>query len=482
MIRNALLLCIAAMLAATSLRAELAQPNEPLIHIDEGRVYRIVNGEEIFGRDVLDVLVEEAWEKYLPAFVDYAIRKQEVERAKIDVPMAEVNTELKLTLDNKARVLGINADEIERRYGAGVVEALRRTVRVDLGLMKIFHNDKKLASDLRTYTTQFEDLKRKFVEKFIQLNGVEAEPAKLGKGEAVRIGTRSYPRDEVRQYILEAEGQITKSALLDILEQLKLERLVQAAAKSKGLALNDDDRKFHFSYLCRLKEQQTGVPGRAIMMQIIQRHGMTAEHYLTSRIFSFDALATLLVKQNIRLKQLQAEFAASPAKYKLAESLIAHIFVQVLDPDGHPYGPAWQADGHAAINAYSSQARETQFQNAKPKIDGLVDLAKTNFDETARKYSDDKTKRANGLIGRIGKDTIPARPLDQAAVNAAVLLKPSEVSAPVRSAYGWHIFKCLEKQDVTFEEVEERVYMTLISEARAGLFDQFKVVKIEDRF
>ena len=134
------------------------------------------------------------------------------------------------------------------------------------------------------------------------------------------------------------------------------------------------------------------------------------------------------------------------------------------------------------MNAYAGSAREDAFQSAKTKIDGLVPLAKENFDETARKYSDDPTKRANGLIGRIGKDTIPARPLDKNAIEAAVKLKPGEVSEPVRSAYGWHIFKCLEKQDVTFEEVEERVYLTLIVEARDALFSSFKNVKIEDKF
>ncbi len=471
-----------ALAGAMSLRAELA-PNNPLVRIDEGRVYRVVNGEDISGKEVLDVLVEEAWEKYLPAFVDYAIRKEEVERAKIDIPEGEVDAELKIILETKARKLGINADEIERRFGAGVVDALKRAVRVDLGLMKVFHDEKKLAADKRTDSREFEELKRNFVEKKIQANGVEADPQKLGTGEAVRIGTRSYPRDEVRRYILEAEGQIPKNDMLDILNQLQLEKLVRAYAKTKSLALAEDDRKFHFSYLCRLKEQATGVPGRAVMTQIVQQHGMSPEQYLLSRVFSFDALATLIVKKPIRLKQLRDEFDAHPEKYKLSESLIAHIFIHVLDSDGHPYGPSWQAEGHPGVNKYSDGIRETQFQNAKVKIDGLVPLAKENFEETARKYSDDSSKRANGLIGRIGINTIPARPLDKNAVEAAVKLKPAEISAPVRSDYGWHIFKCLEKQDVTFEEVEERVYMTLIFEARKALIEKLiKTAKVEDKF
>lgn len=468
--------------AAFGARAEIAQDN-PLIRIQEGHAYRVVNGDTIMGKDVLDVLVEEAWDKYVQSFIDYSIRAEEVEKAKIDVTDAEVEQELKSFLKHKGGPLGDDLAKIERDYGAGVLNALKRSMRADLGLMKIFHNEKKLPLEKRVDAKEFEQLKRNLVDKRVKLGGVEIDPRKLGNGEGVRIGAHAYPRDDVRKYIIEAEGQLPKNDLLEILNQLELEKLIKAYAAARSLSLGDEDRKFHFSYLCRLKEQESGVPGRAIMMQVIQQHGMTAEQYLQSRVFTFDALATLIVKQNIRAKQLRAEFALNTAKYKLAESLIAHIFIQVLDPDGHPYSPAWQAEGHPPVNKFVETQREAAFAEAKKKIDGLVSLAKENFDETAQKYSDDANRRAGGLIGRIGKNTIPARPLDQHVVEAAMKLKPGEISAPVRSDYGWHILKCLDKQDVTYEEVEERVYLTLIFEARKKLIDDLlKSAKVEDKF
>jgi len=467
---------------AAGARAEVA-PDNPLMRIADGKVYRIVNGEEIVGKEVLDVLVEEAWDKYLQAFIDYAIRAEEVEKAKIDVSDAEVDAELKLFLKHKGGPLGDDLAKIEREYGGGVLRALKRNMRADVGLMKIFHNEKKLPLEKRIDAKEFDQLKRALVEKRVKLGGVEIDPRKLGGGEGVRIGARGYPRDEIRKYIIEAEGQIPKSDLLEILNQIELDKLVKAEAASRSLTLSDDDRKFHFSYLCRLKEQETGIPGRSIMMQVIQQHGMTPEQYLQSRVFSFDALATLIVKQNIHGKQLRAEFALHPEKYKLAESLIAHIFIQVLDADGHPYGPAWQAEGHNAVNKFVESQREAAFAEGKKKLDGLLPLAKENFEETALKYSDDPNRRAGGLIGRIGKNTIPARPLDQHVIEAAMKLKPGEISDPVRSDYGWHILKCLDKQDVTYEEVEERVYLTLIFEARKKLIDDLlKTAKVEDKF
>lgn len=463
-------------------RGEIAL-DDPLLRISEGKDYRTVNGEKISGQEVLDVLVEEAWDKYVQSFVDYAIRVEEAERAKVEVSSEEVDAELKAFLKRKGGMLGDDLGKIEREFGAGVLNALKRSMRADLGLMKVFHKEKKLAVDKRTDSREFEEHKRNLVERRIKLSGVELDPRKLGGGEGVRIGARSYSRDEVRRYIIEAEGQVPKSALINMLNQLTLEKLIKAQAASRSLALTENDRNFHFSYMCRLKEQQLGVNGRAIMRQIMQQHGMTAEQYLQSRVFTFDAMVTLIVKKGIGLKEMRAEFAVHPEKYKLTETLTAHIFVQVLDPDGHPYGPNWQAEGFPALNKFSSQRRDEQFAAGKTKIDGLVALAKENFEDTARKYSDDPSRRAGGLIGRLGAKTIPTRPVDEHVRDAAVKLKPGEISAPVRSNYGWHILKCLEKQDVTYDEVEERIYMTMIHEARETLIENLlKTAKIEDTF
>lgn len=483
MLRSTLIIILALALTTHLIRAEApASADDPLVRIDEGHVYRVVNGADITGREVLDVLVEDAWDKYISAFIEFAIRNEEVEKSKVQISDEEIRDEMALLLKTQGRNL-VKADEIEKEFGSGVYQALKRTVRVDIGLLKIFQMEKRIDEKLRTVSPEYQRLKKNFIEGRVKAAGVITTPKELGGGEAVRIGPKGYARDEVRKYIIEAEGQIRKSDLSVTLEQLKLEKLVNAEAARLKVALNDNGRNFHFSYLCRLKEREMGVPGIAIMRQIMQQHGMTAEQYMHSRIFSFDALATWIVFQNIKEKQVRAEFALKPDKYKLSENLTAHIFVQVLDPDGHPYGPNWRAPGHGAINTYVERRRNEQFEAAKSKIDGLYKLALENFGDTARKHSDDQNKKADGLIGRLGPNTIPSRPIDKSVLDAASKLKPGEISTPVRSDYGWHILKCLDKQDVTYEEVEERVYMNLIYEARKDLFERLlKTAKVEDKF
>ena len=475
------LACLAA-LCSMALRAEAPPPpeNDPLIRVAEGKIYAVVNGENILGREVLDVLAETAWQQYITPFVTFSIREMEIDKAKVTVESKEVDAAAELYL--KAQFGNVlDLVKLEKEAGAGAVEALKRTVKADLGLLKIFQSKNQLPPGALITSREFVKLNQEFLQKRVDALGVISDPKELGEGEAVRIGPRSYSRDEVRRFILEAEGQLPKSMLGKILNQLVFEKVINAEAARKKLALSEDDRNFHFSYLCRVAEQETGAPGRAAMMQQIQNNKLTADQYIHSRIFSCDALATLIVKQKIELPNLRAAFAVNPKKYQGDANLMAHIFIQVLDPEGHPYNSQWRAN-HFGPDAFVAQKREEQFAKLKSKIDGLVPLAKENFEATASKQSDDISRKAGGLIGRIGPRIIPAEPLDKHVVEAAIKLKPGQVSDPVRSDFGWHILKCLEKQEVTFEEVSEAVYLDLIREARKELIENLlKTAKVEDK-
>ena len=72
-------------------------------------------------------------------------------------------------------------------------------------------------------------------------------------------------------------------------------------------------------------------------------------------------------------------------------------------------------------------------------------------------------------------------PCDVNVRDAAAKLKPGEMSAPIRSDYGWHLIKCLDKQEVTFEEAQDAIYVNLIHDRKKDLADELTgKAKIEE--
>ena len=95
-----------------------------------------------------------------------------------------------------------------------------------------------------------------------------------------------------------------------------------------------------------------------------------------------------------------------------------------------------------------SSAKWFQIPEAKHKMDTIkerLDNGK-DFAELAKQFSEDGSATNGGDLGWVNPgDTVP--PFEQ-AMNA---LKPGEISAPVKSPFGWHIIQVIErrKQDMT---------------------------------
>ncbi len=122
-----------------------------------------------------------------------------------------------------------------------------------------------------------------------------------------------------------------------------------------------------------------------------------------------------------------------------------HI-VKLLDRRSHD-DPAMVDQTHARhilirVNEVTSEA------DAKAKIDRIKDRidAGAKFDEMAKLNSEDATSGKGGDLGWISPgDTVPAF---EEAMNKLPL---NQVSAPVRTPFGWHLIEVLgrRKQDVT---------------------------------
>jgi parvulin-like peptidyl-prolyl isomerase len=76
-----------------------------------------------------------------------------------------------------------------------------------------------------------------------------------------------------------------------------------------------------------------------------------------------------------------------------------------------------------------------------------------NFAANARRFSTDRASARNG--GDLGE--VPASQFDPAFVEAALALRPGEISGPVRTRFGWHLIRLISVDVTPFEEVRDRL-------------------------
>ena len=487
---HALLLAVCGLVGVCASPRVRAVDEENLITIQPQTVYVTVDGDPVTGRDLIDAFVEEHWEKELEAFVQHALIVDELQESKITVSDEDADAELKFVLKRWAEELHMNPNDITpemlvKKYGLpGGVLVLRRQTRESLGMLRFFQQTNILPKDAHTTSSKYREALQELLEKQVSERGVIRDEKKLGGGEAVRIGGKGYSRTEVRDFIAESQSQVPEAEFKLKLEVLKLERIIQHVMAAKKLELSEKDLEFHYSFLCHQMELKPPfAPGRMVMQQTLASKGVTPQQFIHDRVTRTDATLTKLARATIGFKDLQDEFKNNPQRYKRSENLIAHIFIRVLDPEGRPYTPAWKIPGNPAINSYVGQRREEQFAAAKQKIEALVEAAKIDFDAAAKKSSDDSgTAPVGGKIGRIGAESILFPPCDVAIRDIAVKLKPGEMSAPVRSDYGWHLVKCLDRQDVTYDEAEQAIYVNLIHDFKEKLVkDLVSSAKVEDK-
>ena len=490
-----ILLCLAAPALAGEDGAEVVGP------LDEGKTYRQVNGHPITGKQIANLMVGQRWEKERGAFAEHILVQEAMDRKGINVTDQEIKDELKRMATVIARKNGFNPSlfkpEALARHLKYSLEFLHAQYRTALGLRKMLIRAGKLKESMTLENDLTREAMQKALKKMAEERGVVFNVNQLGENEAIRIGGRGYSREQVRKFILDGIGPMIRADLANALEMLTLELLLsQALAEHGRKEVTEEDRTFHFSYLARLREYTEGDPdGRRSILFNLQQKGMTIQSFLQERSITFDAGITFLAREAIREQDLKAEWEREPKTYQRKEKMLAHIFVCVRDPDGRAYTPAWEARGHRMVNDHVRKVRDERFAEAKPRIVRMIGAAKADFAAAAARLSEDEgTKKSGGLIGRVGpKSVLPTLPIDQAFIKEALKLKPGEVSEPIRSAYGWHLVKCLEKdqQATVYSEegqyekksTREHIFVVLLKRKRKDIHDSLmKSAKVEDKY
>jgi peptidyl-prolyl cis-trans isomerase C len=110
------------------------------------------------------------------------------------------------------------------------------------------------------------------------------------------------------------------------------------------------------------------------------------------------------------------------------------------------------------------QATQQQLANLRQEIvSGKIDFA-----EAAKKYSQCETAPQGGDIGKFKR----REEMDENFLRAAFSMKPGEISGPVRSEFGWHLIRIVERtpgQPVEFEKVKDDVRRIYTNECYMGI-------------
>jgi peptidyl-prolyl cis-trans isomerase SurA len=127
-------------------------------------------------------------------------------------------------------------------------------------------------------------------------------------------------------------------------------------------------------------------------------------------------------------------------------------------------------------------APDTAWTNAKRKIEGYAERIKNgeNFGAIARKYSDDKNSgEADGELAWFGTGRMVAE-FEAAAFG---LKTPGEISQPIRTAYGWHLVKLIDKRSVAgFDKVKNDLKTKVLNDERADMIKASFIEKLKKQY
>jgi hypothetical protein len=461
-----------------------ADPTSFAAPLDEGRTYRKIDSLVITGKDLADILVQDRWEEEISSFVKQVVVEVALEKSGLRVTPDEEAAELKRLTSDWARSVGKDVqntrpEEMAQSTRTSIAN-LHEEVRNVVALKRLLLHDKKLTEKDLSDTTQeglqkISQAMQAWLEHKVKESEVLVEGKRLGEGEAVRISGRPYSKETVRAYILRRLGPLKVGEIQELLKQLTMERLVQDKLKAAGKGeVSREDSVFHMSYLCRRLEFEQKIPNgfETISMGLrVKNPNMTPEKWMENRTFIMDAGITKLARRTVGKKAIEEEWKANSKAYQDEARFIAHIFLPVRDPEGRKYNLFWRATGHKELNEYVGKLREEQFAAARSSIEQLVGAANADFEKTAKEKSEDNfSKNDGGRIGiRVGEGQNLQPPLDDPEFVKEVLkLRPGQISVPIRSAYGWHIVKCLENQETRFEETktQEHIYQALLGRKR----------------
>jgi len=130
--------------------------------------------------------------------------------------------------------------------------------------------------------------------------------------------------------------------------------------------------------------------------------------------------------------------------------------------------------------AFNKERNEEQAKQRVHEIRSQLEQ-KASFESLAKQYSDDRNTAVNGgKINRFGQGALNSEDFEKTAFGLA---SPGEISEPVKTKYGWHIIKLIEKHPPkTFEELKGELTQRIKKDSRSQLISKSFINSLREKY
>lgn len=297
-------------------------------------------------------------------------------------------------------------------------------------------------------------------------NMIEKTPEAIAKTTVAKVGNKKITRAELDAYPYVAsaieqykqqygENYDQSEEIKENLKQVKLqtinemtviEALIQEADKLKVTPSEEELNKEINKNIEDIKTAQ-GIKDDAAFKEFLQSQGLTEESFKK------------ILRQNAIIQALQNELTKSATVEDKEIQEYYNKFKDKYPKDTN--NPTKLTLSHILVSD------ESLAKSIKDQLDKGADFA-----ELAKKYSTDGTKDSGGSLGEV--PTINHN-YDQDFMDAAMQLKEGEVSAPVKTQFGYHLIKVNKRVDAplkTFGEAKEDIKTELLNKKKDSIWNQ----------
>lgn len=219
--------------------------------------------------------------------------------------------------------------------------------------------------------------------------------------------------------------QLNTTMARKVIPELIQQIVIEKQAKVSGVTVTPAE------LAVKVKEEKA-----KIVAQMAQSTGAMMEFSQITREFGLtDAEITQTVRLNLLARKAFEKAMAKEVRGLDGQVKLAHILLATV-----PLAPG--ADAQQPLTPEQQKKKE---EDQKVRIDQMltdIKAGKLKFDEAAKQFSDDKGSGAQGgELPWAGKGTF----VPEFEKAAFALPKAGDISAPIKSQFGWHIIKLVQK-------------------------------------